>query len=254
MPTTPRLYIDTPLADGAALPLGADQAHYLVTVLRKGAGDSVEVFNAEAGAYEATVVEAGKRKAVLRVGPQRRAPEPDWPLTLYFSPIKRGPMEVLIQKATELGVTALRPVTTARTVAKGFNRARLHAIAVEAAEQCERLSVPDLGDPEPLAGALAACASPLLFADESGDDPQARWGGAAGRAAPLLQVLHAEAPRFANGAAVLIGPEGGFTPEERTLLRARKNTFPVSLGPLILRAETAALTALAVIGAAVRSD
>lgn len=242
---TPRLFIDAPLEAGAAAPLSAEQAHYLKNVLRREAGAAVLVFNGRDGEFAGEIVELKKKGGLAALGAQTRAQEAGPDLELMFAPVKRGPLETIIQKATEIGVAALCPVITARTSAPKLNAERLQAIAIEAAEQCERLDVPGVSPPQKLGAALAAMAPArtLIFCDEAGDDPAATWGGRSGRAAPMLDALKAP-DSFPDGTTILIGPEGGFAPEEREMLRARANVLPVTLGPRILRADTAAIAAL----------
>jgi len=229
--------------------LAPDQAHYVGQVMRRKPGDTLEVFNAEDGGVAAEIKEVSRRAATLILGDQVRPSANDFSLTLCFAVIKRGPVETIVQKATELGVTTLQPIITARTVAKGLNADRLTAIAVEAAEQCERVSIPALNAPLAFAQALAERPEgTIIFADEAGDDPDQRWGGHSGRAEPLLTAIRG-AVDVKGGACLFIGPEGGFTPEERTTLRAHEKVIPVRLGPRILRADTAAIAALALIQA-----
>lgn len=244
---TPRLHAETPLAAGLAIDLPEDAAHYLRSVLRLGDGAEVRLFNARDGEFAATLAARGKKGAIAHIGACQRAPAPTAPgtgLELAFAPIKRGPMEFLIQKGTELGVDVFQPVITIRTNSDRLRIDRLATIAREAAEQCGRLSVPELREPVRLNAFIGALPEgrAVLFCDEAGDDPTLEWGGAIGRAAPLRQAVAPVAP---GAVCVLIGPEGGFAPEERAALRARTDVTPVSLGPRILRADTAALVAVA---------
>ncbi len=244
MSTVPRLYVDAPLAEGAAAPLSPEQAHYLRNVMRREAGEALLVFNARDGEFEAAIAGLSKKGATAAVGARRRAPEAEPDLWLLVAPVKRGPLETIVQKAVELGVSRIVPVLTARTNAQRVKDERLAAIATEAAEQCGRLSVPPIEAARPLAALLDAWPAErrLLFCDEAGDDPAAEWGGKQGRAAPVLEALAAEKP---GPWAILTGPEGGFAPEERALLRRLDFVVPATLGPRILRADTAAITALA---------
>lgn len=233
-PTT-RLFLDTSLAEGGELPLERDQAHFLRSVLRLAPGAALLVFNGRDGEWAAEIAALDKKEGRLRLLRRTRpqAPEPDhW---LAFAPIKAGRIDWLVEKATELGVSRLLPVVTRRTVVERVRLERLEAQAREAAEQCERLTLPQIDPPQPLAALLAAWPAQrrLLVGDESGNG------------ATLPQVLQAvKAPL-----ALLVGPEGGFAAEERALLAAAPAVLPVSLGPRILRAETAALAGLAVIQA-----
>lgn len=234
-PPRARLHVAAALAAGAAVELGEAPAHYLRAVLRLGPGDAVALFNGRDGEWRAAVESLGKRGAQLRclaeTRPQRAGPD----LWLLFAPLKRARIDLLVEKATELGVARLQPVITRRTVAARINRERLLAHAVEAAEQCERLTVPDLAEPLPLARCLAAwpAGRRLLVAAESGP------------AAPIAAALAAAAAAPPQDWAVLVGPEGGFAPGELDDLHKLPFVSAVGLGPRILRAETAALAALA---------
>lgn len=241
----PRLFVDAPLSQDAAAPLTAEQAHYLKNVLRREAGDAALVFNARDGEFEATILELKKRGGAARLGGRTREPVAEPDLTLCFAPVKRGPLETIVQKATELGAARLAPVITERTVATRINAARLQAIAMEAAEQSGRLSAPEVDAPVKLEDLIEQWPEErrLLFCDEAGDDAAAEWGGPEGRAAPLLDAVagFAGAP---GPWAVLTGPEGGFSPTERDRLRALPFAVPATLGPRILRADTAVIAAL----------
>ncbi|MDP8994235.1 MAG: 16S rRNA (uracil(1498)-N(3))-methyltransferase [Pseudomonadota bacterium] len=221
----PRLYVDETLAEGAALTLEEPPAHYLGTVLRLGPGAQVKLFDNRTGEWLAEVVEAGRKRVSLKLHWRLREREPVPDLWLLFAPIKRGRIDWLVEKATELGVARLVPVLTERTVVERMNPARLFAHAVEAAEQCGRTALPELVEPTKLDALLAEWPSSraLYFADERGGDPLAAKPGPA---------------------AILIGPEGGFTDEERAAIRALPQAKAVSLGPRILRADTAAVAAV----------
>ena len=250
MPSVLRLFYDHPLDVEAVVPLPADQAHYVRQVMRRKPGDYVELFNGRDGGFLGEIVEASKKLVTISVSEQIRVPANDFPLSLCFAVVKRGPVEMMVQKATELGVTRVQPMVTARTTAKNLNPERLTAIAIEAAEQCERVSVPVLGEPARLEAVIEAAKGIIIFADEAGDDPQRQWGGPEGHAPPLIRALSGiKTP--VSAANLLIGPEGGFSPEERALLRGHEGVVPVSLGPRILRADTAAIAALALIQAAI---
>jgi len=227
-----RLYVEASLADGATLPLASEQAHYLMNVMRAAAGTEVAVFNGRDGEWRARVEPVGKRAVTLAVtAPLRpQAIEPD--LWLLFAPVKRARIDIIVEKATELGVSALLPVWTQRTVMSRVNEDRLLSIAIEAAEQCERLTVPELRPARALDAVLADWPDgrPLIVLDEGG-------GGR-----PISEAL-GELP--AGPAAVLAGPEGGFAKSELDALRALSFAVPVGLGPRILRADTAVLAALA---------
>lgn len=242
----PRLFVDAALTAGARIPLADGQAHYLRTVLRREDGADVRLFNGRDGEWAARLRAEGKRGACVvadaRTRPQTSEPD----LHLLFAPLKKGSTDHLAQKATELGVSALRPVLTARTNAARVNLDRMRANAVEGAEQTERLTVPEVREPVKFEALLDGWGAGrrLLFCDEAGDEEDAPWGGAAGRARPIAEEL----TDHASGApwAVLIGPEGGFTSEERERLRGRDDVTPVTLGPRVLRADTAAIAALSV--------
>jgi 16S rRNA (uracil1498-N3)-methyltransferase len=225
----PRLFVETALSEGAAVELDAAQANYLGNVMRKGVGDELLVFDGRSGEWVARIGEAGKKKSMLlQVERRTRQPESLPDLILAFAPVKRAQTDWLVEKATELGVARLQPVMTRRTVAERVKLERLRAIAIEAAEQCGRTVLPEIADPMSLAAFLdqREDSRRLYFADEQGGE--------------------AVASAFAPGpAAILTGPEGGFDDSERAAIRAAPNSVAISLGPRILRAETAALAATA---------
>ena len=226
-----RLHIVAPLAAGESIEATAAQAHYLGTVMRRSAGDRVRLFNGRDGEWEASITVPGRGKASFAVETLVRPQADDSDLWLMFAVLKRDTTDMVVQKATELGVSAILPVFTERTNAARVNADRLHAIAVEAAEQSERLTVPLLHPARSLPEALADWpADRLLFAAMERDD-----------AAPL--------PPAGGPAGLLIGPEGGLGPRDRGLLERCGFVRPVSLGPRILRAETAAIVGLALLQA-----
>lgn len=235
---TPRLFIEDDLAASAALSLEGQRAHYLRDVLRLGVGAGVLLFNGRDGEWHAKVTATAKRSLDLGVESRTRPQigEPD--LWLCFAPVKKARIDFIAEKATELGVSALVPVITRRTNVERVNVERLRANAVEAAEQTERLSVPEVREPVPLDRLLTAwpAGRRLLIADETG-------GGR-----PILDALREAQP---GPWAVLIGPEGGFTREELDRIAALPGVLPVGLGPRILRADTAAIAALACLQAAI---
>jgi len=224
----PRLYVRQPLGEGARVEVDSGQANYLGNVLRMKEGGELLLFDGSSGEWLARIAEAGRKRMALSVERRTREAEAMPDVWLAFAPVKRSQTDWLVEKATELGVARLIPVTTQRTVVERVKLERLQAIAIEAAEQCGRTRLPEIDGPLALARLLEQRdpARTLYFADEGGGEPAA---GA-----------------FKPGAAmILTGPEGGFTDEERSLVRAASNAIAVSLGPRILRAETAALAALA---------
>lgn len=231
-----RLFVASRLASGAAIELGQEQAHYLKNVMRLGEGDVVALFNGSDGEYRARIDRFGKRNVSLAVEEQTRpqTPEPDF--WLVFAPIKRARIDYLVEKATELGASVLVPVITRHTHVERLNLERLRAHAIEAAEQSERLTVPRIDEARALDDLIAAwqASRRIMLCDESGKAPSA--------AAAL-------ANQTARSWAVLIGPEGGFAETELDALRKLPFVSPVSLGPRILRADTAALAGLAVLQA-----
>jgi 16S rRNA (uracil1498-N3)-methyltransferase len=220
----PRLFVDQPLAEGAAVSV---DGNYLAAVLRLGPGDRVRLFDDRSGEWLATIAEAGRKRVTLTIGERLREREQVPDLWLLFAPIKRGRIDWLVEKATELGVARLMPVVTRRTIVDRLNLDRLRAHAIEAAEQCGRTALAALDAPRKLDAVLRDWPEgrALHFADEGGGEPF---------------VATAAPPP----AAILIGPEGGFTDEERAAIRALPAARPVSLGPRILRADTAALAAI----------
>jgi 16S rRNA (uracil1498-N3)-methyltransferase len=225
-----RLYVNAPLGAGVAVAADEGQAHYLIHVMRAKQGQRVSLFNGRDGEWLAEISAATKRGVIL-TGLKQTQPQAGVPdLWLVFAPVKKTPADYLAQKATELGVSKLQPVFTRRTNVNRVNQERLLANAVEAAEQSGRLSVPEIAEVKDLEKILGNWPKErrLYFCDEGGD------------AKPLAEVA-GPAP-----AAILTGPEGGFDPAERVLLRALPFVTPVTLGPRILRADTAALAALAI--------
>ena len=241
MPTTPRLFVSADLSAGRAIPLDDEQSNYLLRVLRLGAGSEVRLFNGRDGEWSAALSAAGRKADVTPVSQLRVQPPPATPaLTLCFAPVKKDQTDLIVEKATELGAVRIVPVLTWRTQTRTVRLDRFRKIALEAAEQTGRLDLPEIADVATLDAALAALppGTAVIFCDEAG----VSWGGEAGRARPMHAVLEGLKGR---DAALLTGPEGGFIPEERAFLRARAETFAVSLGPRILRAETAAIAAMA---------
>jgi 16S rRNA (uracil1498-N3)-methyltransferase len=243
MSATPRLYVAPGLGEGLEIPVEGDQAHYLARVLRLGTGAPVRVFNGRDGEYDASVSAAGKSSLALKLGKRTRAQQPSPDLWLLFAPLKKARTDFVVEKAVELGVSEIRPVITERTDADTVRTDRLQRIAIEAAEQAERLDVPPVREATRLSQALASwdAGRILIYADEAGDEGGRPWGGEVGRARPMAEVLRGAGK---GAAAILIGPEGGFNPSERQRLRDLPQVKPVNLGPRILRAETAAVAAL----------
>jgi len=241
----PRLYIDGPLHPGLPAPLTAEQAHYLKNVLRRREGDEVRLFNGKDGEFAAEILELKKKTGAAQVKEQTRAQEKEPDLHLLFAPVKRGALETIVQKAVEIGAARLTPIITERTVAPKIKVDRLQAIAIEAAEQCGRLTAPVVEQPVQFAKMIDAWPDDcrFMFCDEAGDDADKEWGGPNGRAAPALDALKTANSKTERW-AVLTGPEGGFSPAERATLRAKDFVIPVTLGPRILRADTAAIAAL----------
>lgn len=224
----PRLFVRDALGAGVSIDCDGAQANYLGNVLRLKEGAELLVFDGASGEWLARIGEVGKKRMRLSIERHIREPEVMPDVWLAFAPVKRTQTDWLVEKATELGATRLVPVVTRRTIVERVKLARLEAIAIEAAEQCGRTRLPDIDEPLPLAHFLRHrdASRTLYFADENGGE--------------------SAAAAFSPGAAaILTGPEGGFTDEEREAVRAAPNAVPISLGPRILRAETAALAALA---------
>ena len=231
-----RLYLDAPLGADTRVALSRDQANYLLNVLRMKEGQSVLVFNGSQGEWRGVVEDAGKRSASLRILEQVRAQSSGPDVDYVFAPLKHARLDYIVQKATEMGVRRLRPVFTQRTVPDRVNLDRMRANVIEAAEQCGVLRVPEICSPEPLARILDAWDTSriLIFCDEE---------------APLGDPITVLRDVPAGPLAVLIGPEGGFSREERARLNEMACTRAISLGPRIMRADTAAVAALALVNA-----
>ncbi len=227
-----RLYIDTDLAHGAEVALTREQAHYLRNVMRRSAGDMLGLFNGRSGEWRGRIIDLGKQAGLveLREQLQPQSSVPD--VWLLCAPIKRTRLEIIAEKAAELGVREIHPVITDYTHAPRVNVDRLAAITIEAAEQCGLVSIPKMQAPEKLHAVLDnwPAGRQILFCDES---------GAGSSALSRLQAATLGTPW-----AVLTGPEGGFSPAERERLHAMPQSLAVSLGPRILRADTAAIAAL----------
>ncbi len=230
MVAIPRLYMDQPLAGGESLTLDQAGANYLFNVMRLGTGGVVEVFNGRDGAWRAEVVEVGRRRGVLRAA-ERVAPQRDPPdLWLLFAPVKKSRTDFIVEKATELGVARILPVSTDFTNSARVNRERLRAHAVEAAEQCGGTFVPEVGEMEPLARLL-----------DGWDSRRALWF------CDMTEAGGGTMPEVDGGAAaVLVGPEGGLSEGERGRLSAFPFARAMALGPRVLRADTAVVSALTI--------
>ena len=237
-----RLFVELALAEGAAVPLDAAQANYLVNVLRLKAGASILVFNGRDGEWRAELAATGKKKAALNIVERTREQTAPGDLEYLFSPLKHARLDYMVQKAVEMGVSRLAPIIMAHTQAERVNLGRMRANAIEAAEQCGVLNIPEIAEPRKF-DSLARGWKPdrlLVFCDEEADvkDPvaalsSARGGGLAG---PLP-------------VSVLVGPEGGFAEDERAALLKLPNIVRLALGPRILRADTAAVAALTLVQA-----
>lgn len=227
-----RLFVDAPLRTAAAVALDAAQSHYLAAVMRLRAGEEIALFNGRDGEWACRIASLGKKRCEVEVLRQLRPQRPAADVWLLFAPVKRLAIDTLAAKATELGVSRLQPVFTERSNVARINAQRLRANLIEAAEQCRRLEVPELIEPAHLAQALAdwPVERRLFFCDESG-------GGEPAAAAM------GKSP--SGPAAILVGPEGGFSAAEARAIRALPSATAISLGPRILRADTAALAGLA---------
>lgn len=231
-----RLYVSAALGADAAVALSGDEVHRLKNVLRLKPGDEIALFNGRDGLWRARIAALDKRGGAAEAVERLRPQEEDGDLWLVFAPFKRARLELMVEKATELGAAALVPALTERTVAERLNERRLEAIAREAAEQSERLTVPEIRAPAPLTRVLASwpVGRRLVLCDETGAAPPIGECAAALGTGPL---------------ALLTGPEGGFAESELDGLRKLPFVFPVGLGPRVLRSETAAIAAIAVLQA-----
>jgi 16S rRNA (uracil1498-N3)-methyltransferase len=235
MKTTPRLHLEETLSAGGEIILSREQGHYLTGVLRLSPGDAVRAFNGRDGEWLAYLATVGKKSVSLRC--ERRVAEAKLPpdIDYVFAPLKHARLDYVVQKATELGARRLRPVMTSRTVAERVNLERMRANVVEAAEQCNLVHVPEVLEPQKLEKILASWdkVRSLVYCDETMVDHN-----------PLASLKTLRAPT-----AVLVGPEGGFTDAEKALLKSRDFVIPISLGPRIMRADTAAIAALTLLQA-----
>ena len=225
-----RLYIDVPLGEGQSVPLSRDHAHYLVSVMRQGVGDRIVLFNGHDGEWLAEIAAANKRSGVAVCQRQTRKQEMPPDLWLLFAPIKKARTDFIVEKAAEMGARRIVPVLTEYTNSERIRQDRLQAHAVEAAEQCGGVFVPEVAEAVKLSRLLDRWdkTRQLMFCDEA------------------LAGADTNLPGLPRPWAILIGPEGGFSPSERDRLRGLGFSHPVSLGPRILRADTAAVAAMTV--------
>lgn len=233
-----RLFLDASLTAGARIPLERSQAHYLIGVLRMKEGDALLVFNGRDGEWRARLAPDGRKSADLICENCERPQPPPADLHYLFAPLKAARLDYMVQKAVEMGVSRLQPVITRFTQVSRLKEERMRANAIEAAEQCGILALPAIASEMKLADALAGMEPDraLIFCDED---------------APQADPLAALAGVGCNGKlALLIGPEGGFATDEREMLLSRRGVLRLSLGPRILRADTAAVAALALVQAA----
>jgi 16S rRNA (uracil1498-N3)-methyltransferase len=232
----PRLFVGAPLGPGAEVPLSPEQVNYLKNVLRLQAGDPVRVFNGRDGEWRARLAAGGRRDLVLLVDTMTRPQPAAGDLVLAFAPLKHARLDYLVQKAVEMGATRLMPMITRHTAVTRVNVDRMRANAIEAAEQCGILGVPAVEEPLPFARVVAGLSPErvVVFCDEEAEGD------------PLMALMGAPSGPM----AVLIGPEGGFAEEERRAILVRERMVRLSLGPRVLRADTAAVAALALVQAA----
>jgi 16S rRNA (uracil1498-N3)-methyltransferase len=235
MKTTPRIHLGQPLIEARDIELPRDQAHYLTGVLRLAPGDPVVVFNAHDGEWLAYLATVSKKRATIRCERRTSAVRPPPDIDYVFAPLKHARLDYVVQKATELGARRLRPVITRRTIAGRVNLERMTANVIEAAEQCNLVFVPEVHQPVRLPALLESWEEgrALVYCDET-----------AALASPIAALAPLRAP-----AAVLVGPEGGFTDDEKALLKSLPFVTAISLGPRIMRADTAAVAALTLVQA-----
>ncbi|UTW54924.1 16S rRNA (uracil(1498)-N(3))-methyltransferase [Kordiimonas sp. SCSIO 12610] len=240
--TNIRLYVSEDLTENQVLSLDKEQSHYLGNVMRKNPGDQLLTFNGRHGEWLSEIIDANKRSVTLKALEQTQPQKTEPDLWLAFAPIKKARLDFIAQKATELGVGHIIPVLTRRTIVDRVKTERMHANAIEAAEQCERLTVPTIGETLKLEKLIDQWPTDraLMFCDEdlSGDDAYS--------ALKKYQSAH-----WIDKCGILIGPEGGFDDYERELIKSQPNTLVVSLGPRVLRADTAAISAITLWQAAV---
>ncbi len=230
-----RLFVDSDLTPGAHVALSREQSHYLSNVMRQKEGATVHVFNGRDGEWQAIIDTVSKRDVTLKAEVQAQSQETEPDLWLAFAPIKKARLDFIAQKATELGVSRMVPVMTRRTIVDRVKTDRMVANAIEAAEQCERLTVPTIGEVAKLEQLLNTWPQDryLMFCDEDLSGKPAHTA---------LSEVATKDDRSAWG--ILIGPEGGFDDTERQMIRSHPNCVTVSLGPRVLRADTAAMAAI----------
>jgi 16S rRNA (uracil1498-N3)-methyltransferase len=235
--TTPRLHVENALAAAAEFALPKEQGHYLSNVLRMNAGDAVRIFNNNDGEWLAYITEAGKKTVQIRCEKNVCTTTPPPDIDYLFAPLKHQRLDYLVQKATELGARRLRPVITARTVAERVNLERMRANVIEAAEQCNLVYVPEVLEPLKFDAILKSWQTErtLIFCDETATISD-----------PLQALQGVKTP-----AAIIVGPEGGFTEDERRHLKSLHFVKGISLGPRIMRADTAAVAVLALVQAVI---
>jgi 16S rRNA (uracil1498-N3)-methyltransferase len=231
-----RLFLKAELTEGATVDCSVGQANYLKNVHRLREGDTILVFNGRDGEWQASIADAGRRGATVRIGAKVRGQEDGPEIDYLFAPLKRARLDYMVQKATEMGVGRLQPVLTRRTTPERVNLERMRANAIEAAEQCGILRIPEVIAPRKLEALLADwdAGRALIFCDEASKERCPFTTLASVRPGPL---------------ALLVGPEGGFDESERALLASKPFVTSISLGPRILRADTAAVAALALVNA-----
>jgi len=232
----PRLYVTSPLFSSGVVELPNSQAHYLTHVLRLSVHARISIFNGEAGEWLAEIIETTKNRCIIRCLKIRREQTKPQDLHYIFAPLKHARLDFVVQKAVELGASCIQPVVTAHTQAVRLNMERMHANAIEAAEQCCVLSIPEIKPPVKLDSLMKTwdASRSLIFCDERAE-----------LSSPLAALEKVNPGKL----AVLLGPEGGFSESERQMLLSKPFVTPISLGPRIMRADTAAVAALAIVNA-----